>query len=47
MIYDAIKRAVVKLALGVINEAFYFLFYIVECEGLKGKPREKDNKNYD
>lgn len=41
MIYDAIKLAVVKLALGVINEAFYFFsLYIVECEGIKGKPRE-------
>lgn len=45
MIYDAIKLAVVKLALGVINETFYFFL----ASSVRGELRKakRDTENYD
>lgn len=44
MIYDAIKLAVVKLALGVINETFYFLRYVSSVRGDLRESHERHQK---
>ena len=44
MIYDAIKLAVVKLALGVINETFYFLRYVSSVRGDLKESHERHQK---